>query len=70
MGFWSLLRHIGSINETIDSGQELLKAADTDKDGKIDMDDLKRWMDDTKVLMALLNVINNVVKLVRLFRKG
>lgn len=68
MGLWKIYKNFDIITEAIKNGVALLKAADKDKDDDIDLDDLKRWLDDEVVGVAVLRVVISVIKLVKVFR--
>lgn len=68
MGIWKIWKNRDAIADVIKSGVALLKAADKDGDDDIDTDDLKRWLEDEEVGIAVLKVVISIFKLVSVFR--
>lgn len=68
MGIWKIWKNRDRIADAIKSGVELLKAADKDDDDDIDVDDLKRWLEDEEVGIAVLKVVISIIELVKVFR--
>lgn len=72
IGFWKILKHTDDFVGIVTSGKTLLELVDKDKDGRIELEDLEAWLNAptaqrAKLVMALLDVLNKVVSIVRIF---
>jgi len=67
MSFWKILKNGGAIIDVLDGFADLIKEADVDKDGAIELEDVQRWLDSPQFALAFLGAINGVLKLWRVF---
>ena len=63
--FLKIMGSMEEITETLDDFAELAKEADKDKDGKLEFEDVKRWLDDPTMAFTAVKVFNGILSIWR-----
>jgi hypothetical protein len=65
MGFMKLWKHRGDILELIEALVVAKSAADIDEDDDIDVDDMKKWIEDDDFCKAIIKIVRAGLRLIK-----